>query len=85
MFKGEAIVSRRFKDHGTFYYQQNLDNEKRHFGQGSVSFKRRVANALYQALQEQGYGNIVQYKVTTTVDGKKVEAMTPTIKINPKN
>lgn len=85
VFKGEAIVSRRFKDHGTFYYQQNMDNEKRHFGQGEVTLKRRVTNALYQAIQEQGYGNVVQYKVTTTVDGKKVEGMTPTIKINPKN
>ena len=83
LHKARAYVSRRFKDHGIFYEAAN--NEKISFERGVATFSRKIKPGLYKLLKEQGYGNVVQYKITTTVDGKKVEGMTSTIKINPQN
>ena len=81
VFKGQAHISRRFKDHGTFYMSRD---EHLYFGKGSVEFTRKINPTLYTLLQDQGYGEVVQYKVSTDVNGQKISAISPKIRILPK-
>ena len=80
VFKGQAHISRRFKDHGMFYMSRD---KNLHFGKGMIEFTRNINPTLYGLLQEQGHGKVVQYRVTTTINDEEISAASPKIRITP--